>query len=549
MNGRPRILAIDNDGPSLTLLTGILASKGYDVRSADGSKLGLASAMQCPPQLILLEMRMPDVNGFEVCRQFKACDQTRDIPLVFTGLATDLEARVRGFSEGGVDFLPKPFQREEVLARVRTHLELVGLRAELNKQVVLQTAELHRANAYLMEQLAERSLAEETIRESEERFRNLADTAPVGIWVSSPDKLASFYNKTALTFTGHAMEQLVGHGWTRFLHPDDIDWVYAEYVSAVANRRSFRCECRMRRADGEYRWVLNVGIPRFVNGVYVGHIGTVVDITVLKRNHDQVVASQKLESLGVLTAGIAHDFNNMLGAIFAECDLALMDISCDSPVGEGIGRIKAVAVRAAEIVDLLMAYSGGRDIAKEQINLSEIVDETLQMLSPSIPQGANLHTSLAKDLPTVHANGRQMRHVVLNLVMNAAEALQGHGGLISVVTEQIEFYRSVPSQGPAELREGNYVRLVVSDTGCGMTEDIQARAFDPFYTTKFLGRGLGLAAVQGILRSHEGTIRVHSQPGKGSQFEVLLPCEPVGLEKALDVPSGRGAIALVDTTL
>ena len=535
MSGRPKILAVENDGPSLALLTGILASEGYDVRSANGGELGLASAMQRPPHLILLDVRMPNVNGFDVCRRLKACDQTRDIPLLFTGLATGLEEKARGFSEGAVDFLSKPFQREEVLARVRTHLELVRLRAELGKRVVLQTAELHRANAPLKEQPAERSRAEEGLRESEERFRSLADTAPVGIWVSNPDRLAWFYNKTALAFTGRAMEQLVGLGWTRFLHPDDIDWVYAEYVSAVANRRSFRCECRMRRADGEYRWVLNVGTPRFVNRVYVGHIGTVVDITVLKRNHQQVVSNQKLESLGVLTAGIAHDFNNMLGAIFAECDLARMDVPPDSPLGEGIGRIKAVAVRAAEIVDLLMAYSGGRDIAKEHIDISAIVDETLQMLSPSIPQGAHLHTSLAKDLPMVHANVRQMRHVVLNLVMNAAEALPGHSGLISVATEQIEFHRSLPSQGRVELREGNYVRLVVSDTGCGMTEDIQARAFDPFYTTKFLGRGLGLAAVQGILRSHAGTIRVHSQPGKGSQFEVLLPCDSLDLEKALDV--------------
>jgi PAS domain S-box-containing protein len=535
MNGRPNILAVDSDGPSLALLTDILASEGYDVRSVDCGELGLAFAMQCPPRLILLEMSIPNLNGFEFCRRLKDCDRTRDIPVVFTGLGTDLEEKKRGFSEGAIDFLSKPFQREEVLARVRIHLELIGVRAELDERVALQTAELQLANERLKEQLAERSLAEEALRESEERFRNLADTAPVGIWVSSPDKLPWFYNKTALTFTGRAMEQLIGLGWTRFLHPDDIDWVYAEYVSAVASRRSFRCECRMRRADGEYRWVLNVGIPRFANRVYVGHIGTVVDITVLKRNHDHVVASQKLESLGVLTAGIAHDFNNMLGAIFAECDLARMDIPSDSPLCEGIGRIKAVAVRAAEIVDLLMAYSGGKDVAKEHIDISAIVDEALQMLSPSIPQGANLHTSLAKGLPMVHANVRQMRNVVSNLVMNAAEALEGYGGLISVVTDQIEFHPSLASQRPVDLQEGNYVRLVVSDTGCGMTEDIQARAFDPFYTTKFLGRGLGLAAVQGILRSHAGTIRVHSQPNKGSRFEVLLPCDSLGLDTRVHV--------------
>jgi PAS domain S-box-containing protein len=339
--------------------------------------------------------------------------------------------------------------------------------------------------------------------------------------VTDPDKSVSFYNKTALNFAGCTMQQLIGNGWTELVHRQDLDGVNSTYLRAVEARRSFRIECRMRRVDGKYRWVLNTGTPRFVDSVYVGHIGTVVDITDIKRSHERMLASQKLESLGVLAAGMAHDFNNMLGAIFAESDLAQAEIPPDSPAIDNVKRISAVANRASEIVNLLMAYAGGRDTVIEMVDLSRIVEEMLELLRISILKNAVLQTSLPRDLPPVQANAAQLRQVVLNLIMNAWEALRDGEGRIVVSTEHIYFQ---PSAGRSAVAEGHYIRLMVSDTGCGMTEEVQARVFDPYFTTKFLGRGLGLAAVQGILRSHGAAINVLSTPGVGSTFEVLLPC-------------------------
>jgi len=364
---------------------------------------------------------------------------------------------------------------------------------------------------------------EQALRESEHRFRNLADTSPIGIWVTGPDKVVSFYNKTALNFVGCTLEQLIGNGWTELVHRQDLYRVNLTYLRAVAARRSFRIECRMRRMDGQYRWVLNTGTPHFVDSVYVGHIGTVVDITDIKRGHERRLAAQKLERLSVLAAGMAHDFNNMLGAIFAESDLAQAEIPTDSPAIDNVKRISAVANRASEIVNLLMAYAGGRDVAIEMVDLSLIVEEMLELLRISILKNAVLQTCLPRDLPPVEANAAQLRQVVLNLVMNAGEVLRDREGRIVVSTEHIYIQPSAAERRSA-VPEGHYVRLTVSDTGCGMAEEVQARVFDPYFSTKFLGRGLGLAAVECILRSHGAAINVLSTSGVGSTFEVLLPC-------------------------
>src|SRR5215469_78425 len=387
-------------------------------------------------------------------------------------------------------------------------------------------------NERLQAELARHRLSEIALRESEARFRDLANTAPVGIWLTNSDKRVTFLNKTALSFAGRSMDDLIGNCWTELLHPDDCERVFSAFATAVAQKATFRIECRLRRADGQYRWVLNTGAPRFVNDTYVGHIGTISDTTDLRRSHEQLLAAQKLESLGVLAAGIAHDFNNMLGTIFADADLALSDISPGNPVAANITRIKTVAVRASEIVKLLLIYAGGTDVSMEDIDLSAVVEEMIQLLKGSLSKNATLETDLSKNLPMLHANAGQIRQVVFNLIMNASEALEGRAGTIDISTSQIYLSQTTARNCGLDLPPGDYVRLLVKDTGCGVLEESRSKIFDPFYTTKFLGRGLGLAVVQGILRSHHGGISLDSSPGAGSVFEILLPCFCVNPEKS-----------------
>jgi PAS domain S-box-containing protein len=392
----------------------------------------------------------------------------------------------------------------------------------------------------LFSDITERKRAEAALRESEERFRNMADTAPVMIWVTDPNKLATFFNRRWLEFRGRTREQEMGFGWAEGIHPEDTDACMKVYDSAFETRSGFQTEKRLLRADGEYRTLMCTGVPRFgENGAFAGYVGCSVDITDLRRAQEQSLETQKLESLGVLARGVAHDFNNLLGSILANSELALADLDGAAAAREGIEEIQTVAVRASEIVRELMVFAGQENPVFEPVDLSELVGEMLQLLKISISKRAVLKIDLEKNAPRVRANAAQMRQVVMNLITNASEALAENGGTISLTVRQVR-------SGAEE-----YVRLEVGDTGCGMTEETQARIFDPFFTTKFAGRGLGLAAVRGIIRSHGGAINLVSAHAQGSRFEILLRCsgEPAAEPRDIGLSAADKAEKLAATVL
>jgi len=371
----------------------------------------------------------------------------------------------------------------------------------------------------------DRLQAAAALHESEMRFQNLADTAPVMIWVTSPDGLATFFNKQWLTFTGRTSEEELGNGWAQGVHPDDRERHFSVFNAALQGRLNYQQEHRWRRADGEFRWLLCTGIPRFTDGnAFAGYVGCSIDITDHKRQQEQLLATQKLESLGVLAGGIAHDFNNMLAAILTTSESALEELSAESPAQEELKNIRAVAIRGAEIVRELMAYSGKEKTEFEAVDISQLVAEMLHLLKVSIAKQATLNVALAPNLPPVLANPAQIRQVVMNLITNGSEAIGEHPGVLTITTAHVKSFSSSPGGRGENSPGGGQIRLEVSDTGIGMTGEVQARIFDPFFTTKFVGRGLGLAAVRGIIQNHGGTIRVMSSPGQGSRFEILLPC-------------------------
>jgi PAS domain S-box-containing protein len=349
------------------------------------------------------------------------------------------------------------------------------------------------------------------------------------IWVSGPDRLFTFFNKRWLDFTGSSNGQNLRADWTKGVHPADLDQCIANYDSAFETRRNFQTEFRRRRFDGEYRWLLCSGVPRFTTGGdFAGYVGSEIDITDVKRAQEEFVSRQKIESLGILTSGIAHDFNNLLASILMDAELADSDLMSRnlaknlSPRQE-LQRIKAVAVRASEIVRELMIYSGQDRSVPEPLDISQLVDEMLELLSVSISKNASLKADLAGNLPMVMGNASQIRQIVMNLIINSSEAIGTKNGVIRVSTSSVTLGAEAVSENPANLPAGDYMRLEISDTGCGMTEAVQAKIFDPFFSTKFAGRGLGLAVVQGIVRAHGGAIHLKSAPGQGTTFQIFLP--------------------------
>jgi signal transduction histidine kinase/CheY-like chemotaxis protein len=281
--------------------------------------------------------------------------------------------------------------------------------------------------------------------------------------------------------------------------------------------------------------------------------GVTVDITDHKRSAEQMRETQKLESLGILAGGVAHDFNNLLTGILGNASLALESMSPGHPNRPLLEEVTRASERAADLTRQLLAYAGKGRFVVRRVDVSDVVREISVLIQASIPKNVELRLDLQRHLPSIEADTSQMQQIVMNLIINGAEAVnEGEPGTVQVSTgvQQVNHHLLASWGGSGELAPGKYVYLEVRDTGRGMDAETQARIFDPFFTTKFMGRGLGLAAVSGIVRAHKGVIRVSSSPGKGSTFKVLLPACTGALP--LDQPpsrrdlSGKGLILVVD---
>src|SRR4051794_22534990 len=277
------------------------------------------------------------------------------------------------------------------------------------------------------------------------------------------------------------------------------------------------------------------------------------DITEMKRTQEEALFRQKLESLGTLAGGIAHDFNNLLGAIQAQAELASGELDAGSSCREELKAIGEVAVRGSEIVRQLMIYAGKESTVVGLIDLSKTVDDMVSLLEVSVTKHAVVNVEVDQDLPAIYASAAQIQQVVMNLITNASDAIRDRDGVIRVITRRVVEGElgAISSGTPAD---GDYLLLEVSDTGRGMSPETKAKVFDPFFTTKSAGRGLGLAVVQGIVRSLGGAIRLTSEPDPGTTFQVFLHCEkikvrPSGATWGGDgdaVPSPHGTVVGVE---
>ncbi len=286
---------------------------------------------------------------------------------------------------------------------------------------------------------------------------------------------------------------------------------------------------------------LTVSPIRDSSGRIIGasHVGR--NVSERKVQEEQLRHTQKLESLGVLAGGVAHDFNNLLTGILGNASLALESVSTRDPVSGLLRDLVAASERASHLTRQLLAYTGKGRFVIEPIDLSDLVREIAGLIQTSIPKNVQLRLELADDLQLIEADESQVQQVVMNLVINGAEAVsQNDNGSVLVATRMQdvdEHYRLTTPGGESELPSGTYISLDVHDTGCGMDETTLSHIFDPFFTTKFAGRGLGLAAVQGIVRGHKGAMRVYSRPGEGTTFKILFPAtRQVAAPKKVIIP-------------
>lgn len=409
--------------------------------------------------------------------------------------------------------------------------------------------------------ITDRKLAELALQESEERFRSVTALSPDIISIINAEGKLLFNSSAAYSIHGYTQEDLVGQNTFDLIHPEDqekVGRIFSELLNNPLQTRSVRY--RYRNKDRSYAWMECSAINQLENPLINGIIAISRNIDEQKKLEEernqlerQLLHTQKLESLGVLAGGIAHDFNNILTAIVGNADLALMRLNKESPATENLHRIEKAATRATDLAKQMLAYSGKGRFVVESLNLNRLLEEMLHILEVSISKKAELRLNLSPSLPSVEADATQIRQIIMNIVLNASEAIGDCSGVIAITTGYIDGDRS--HLDTILLREnmtaGRYICLEITDTGCGMDKETLSKLFDPFFTTKFTGRGLGMAAVLGIVRGHKGAIKVDSEPGKGTTFKVLLPAsdKPAGVserESLRDEWRGRGTVLLVD---
>ena len=409
-----------------------------------------------------------------------------------------------------------------------------------------------------------RTQAEEALRESEARLNESQHVARIGHY--ELDVVSGLWTSSAVLddiFGIEADQVRDVAAWTRIVHPDEREEMRGYFAREVlAARVPFNREYRIRRvSDGEDRWVHGLGrLELGADGRPVRMFGTIQDITERKvaeaerrRLERQILHTQKLESLGVLAGGIAHDFNNILMAVIGHAGLARLRLPPESPAIGSLCQIEQAASRAADLAKQMLAYSGKGKFVVEPVDLNRLAEEMEHLLRVSVSKKALLRFNLARPLPAVDADATQLRQVIMNLVINASEAIGERSGSIAVTTGCVNCTREYLQELwlDERLPEGLYVTLEIADSGCGMDRETLARIFDPFFSTKFTGRGLGMAAVLGIVRGHRGAIKVASEPGRGSTFRIFLPAssrQPL-IPRADGEAApwrGSGAVLLVD---
>mgnify|MGYP001551303818 FL=1 len=441
--------------------------------------------------------------------------------------------------------------------------EIVRLRdkppSELTSEEMIEMVhelQVHQVELELQNEELQKTQVE--LAAARDAYARLYDEAPVGYLTIDERGRIVQSNVTFVAMTGRALNSILLKSFSDFIEEEYRSIYLARFKAFFKKPENKTMELRLLRGKKPPLWVSLAG--RSVDGsvsqalrgsgpvclFIVSDISSRIEAEEARKKIDaQMQRAQKLESLGVLAGGIAHDFNNLLHAIVGNADLVLEDLPEDSPSRQCVEDILTTGERAAQLCRQMLTYAGKAELNNKLLNLNEVVDSTTAVVRAAISKRTTLDFRLTEELPLIKGDSAKLSQVVLNLVTNASDALEGKDGVVTISTERRLIDRDFLAENSLldVLQEGEFVCLIISDTGCGMDEEMRNRLFDPFFTTKFLGRGLGLAAVLGIVHSHNGFIHVDSELGHGATFTVGFPIceEEVGVEVQPLISSWRGS--------
>ncbi len=507
-----RLLIVDDEAHDRQLMEVMLAPEGFTLQSAAGGDEALALIASAPPDLILLDVLMPGTDGCQVAEWVKGNPATKNIPIIMISADVDRRARMLGLGAGAEDYLSKPVDRAELCVRVRNLLRLKAY-GDYQEQY---------------SQMLEREVSARTaaLAESELLYRSSFHSAPVGVVHLGLDGQWLRVNQRLADLLGYPCSELEGPAAQRLLQSEDVagEATGRRQLGDRALDRYIVAEKRYRRRDGTFLWAkLNLSAHHDGEGRPLHLIAVVEDITALRALEAQVLQASKMEAVGQLASGIAHDFNNVLSVVLGYGELLVAELDEGDPKRADLEEICAAGNRGASLTRQLLTFTRHQILQPQVVDLGKIVRGMEPMLQRLIGEDVELVVRTAPDLGPILVDPGHMEQIVMNLAVNARDAMP-QGGRLTIETAEIDL--DVPYVAlHVGAKPGPHVLLSVSDGGVGMDKATQARMFEPFFTTKEIGKGtgLGLSIVFGIVRQCKGTIWVDSKLGGGTTLNVYLP--------------------------
>jgi two-component system, cell cycle sensor histidine kinase and response regulator CckA len=492
------ILIVDDTEQNLEVLGNILSENGYDLAIATNGIEALENVNLRIPDLILLDIMMPEMDGYETCQRLKQIERTKNIPVIFLTAKIETEDILKGFFIGGIDYITKPFRKEELLARVSTHVKL--------------------------------QKTQKALGESEKKLRNLVQNSEDGIILLNEEGLLIEWNPKMEKLTGlffdevnqilftdiylkildlpkeKKIEDKIKNDFKNILKTGDIPHNYKNQEATLLN------------IDGS-RSIIEVSFFSIEtdSGYMIG--ADFRDITVRKRINEEIEKIQKLEAIGTLAAGVAHNFNNLMQGVLGNIQLALFSVNPNEKSYDLLVQAMKNLPRAKDLTNELITFARGNAINEHKIDFSSMLQEIISDFSKETNIKFNLE--VAKDLWETHLDEIQIKQALNNIILNAAQSMH-KGGTVDIKTVNVteDELRRIP----VIIQKDKYLKISIRDQGIGIPRENYIKIFDPFFTTDMpRKKGLGLSIAYSIIRRHEGYIDFTSEIGSGTTFNVYLP--------------------------
>jgi PAS domain S-box-containing protein len=529
---RARILVVDDDERNLLAIQTVLDDIG-DVVLARTGEDALRQLLMGEFAVILLDVYMPGLDGYETARIIRGREQTKRIPIIFlSAINKEHEHLMRGYSMGAVDYVFKPVEPIVLRSKAAVFVDLFQMTREIQhkawQEQQLLDANL-RANAELL-------LAEQELRRSEQRQAVIIESLPIVLYLAEPQaspRIPKVITGNFRLLTGFDLKEILATPtlWRDRLHPDDRERVIDVFENA-RDGRGHLVEYRWLCADGTYKYFLDQAVLLHDGGGAAEYAGTLLDVTERKELESQLLHVRKMDAIGQLSGGIAHDFNNLLAAVLSGLELLERRAQLESEHRRILDMTRHAAQQGSEVVSRLLAFARKQNLEPTRVDLHALSSAVNQLLAHTLGGLVMLEWDLPADLWGPYADEAQLELTLMNLAINARDAMP-EGGTIRISGRNM----SVDGEDETGLAAGNYVAVSVADTGSGIPADLLDRVAEPFFTTKAVGKGtgLGLSMVYGFAQQSGGSLRIESELGSGTCMTIWLPRAPATNALAADI--------------